>query len=73
MGYLLNGTFVEACDCRLMCPCWTDDEPDDGHCTGLFAWSVDAGSTIDELPVAGLDERAVQLVAHGWLRLSCEW
>ena len=40
MGYLLNGTFVEACDCRLMCPCWTDDEPDDGHCTGLFAWAL---------------------------------
>src|SRR5919107_548878 len=53
MGYLLNGTFVEACDCRLMCPCWTDDEPDDGHCTGLFAWSVDTGSTVDGLQVAG--------------------
>lgn len=53
MGYLLNGTFVEACDCRLMCPCWTDDEPDDGHCTGLFAWSVEDGSTIDGLAVGG--------------------
>jgi hypothetical protein len=53
MGYALNGTFVEACDCRLMCPCWTDDEPDDGHCTGLFAWSLDAGSTIDGLAVGG--------------------
>ena len=53
MGYSLHGTFVEACDCRLMCPCWTDDEPDDGHCTGLFAWSVDPGSTIDTVPVGG--------------------
>jgi hypothetical protein len=53
MGYLLNGTFVEACDCRLMCPCWTDDEPDGGHCTGLFAWTLNPGSTIDELKVAG--------------------
>lgn len=53
MGYKLNGTFVEACDCRLMCPCWTDDEPDDGHCTGLFAWTLDAGSTIDGVAVGG--------------------
>jgi hypothetical protein len=53
MGYLLNGTFVEACDCRLMCPCWTDDEPDDGHCTGLFAWALDPGSSVDGLPVGG--------------------
>ena len=52
-GLALNGTFVEACDCRLMCPCWTDDEPDDGHCTGLFAWSLDAGSTIDGLLAVG--------------------
>ena len=62
MGYKLNGTFVEACDCRLMCPCWTDDEPDDGHCTGLFAWSVGPGSTIDELPVAGA--HVVCVTAH---------
>jgi hypothetical protein len=62
MGYKLNGRFVEACDCRLMCPCWTDDEPDDGHCTGLFAWTLDAGSTVDELPVAGA--RVVCVTAH---------
>ena len=36
-----------------MCPCWTDDEPDDGHCTGLFAWSVGTGSTVDGLEVGG--------------------
>jgi len=62
MGYLLNGTFVEACDCRLMCPCWTDDEPDDGHCTGLFAWTLDAGSTIDGSPVEGA--RVVCVTTH---------
>jgi len=62
MGYLLNGTFVEACDCRLMCPCWTDDEPDDGHCTGLFAWSLDTGSTVDGLAVAGA--RVVCVTTH---------
>jgi hypothetical protein len=62
MGYKLNGTFVEACDCRLMCPCWTDDEPDDGHCTGLFAWTLDTGSTIDGLAVGGA--RVVCVTTH---------
>ena len=45
-----------------MCPCWTDDEPDDGHCTGLFAWSVDTGSTIDGLQVGGA--RVVCVTTH---------
>ena len=62
MGYLLTGEFVEACDCRLMCPCWTDDEPDDGHCTGLFAWTLAGGSTIDGVPVDGA--RVVCVTAH---------
>ena len=62
MGYLLTGQFVEACDCRLMCPCWTDDEPDDGHCTGLFAWTLDDGSTVDGVPVGGA--QVVCVTAH---------
>ena len=62
MGYQLTGEFVEACDCRLMCPCWTDDEPDDGHCTGLFAWTLDDGSTIDGADVEGA--RVVCVTAH---------
>lgn len=63
MGYLLHGMFVEACDCRLMCPCWTDDEPDDGHCTGLFAWTLDATATItDEADGAVVDVGGAQVV-----------
>jgi Protein of unknown function (DUF1326) len=62
MGYQLTGEFVEACDCRLMCPCWTDDEPDDGHCTGLFAWTLAGGSTIDGVDVGGA--RVVCVTAH---------
>lgn len=66
MSYLLTGQFVEACDCRLMCPCWTDDEPDEGHCTGLFAWSLDPGSKIDTLGVGGA--KAVCLTSHAGRR-----
>ncbi|MBL8927331.1 MAG: DUF1326 domain-containing protein [Pseudonocardia sp.] len=62
MSYLLEGRFVEACDCRLMCPCWTDDEPDEGHCTGLFAWDLGPGSTIDGVQVGGA--KVVCLTSH---------
>jgi hypothetical protein len=66
MSYLLEGRFVEACDCRLMCPCWTDDEPDEGHCTGLFAWDLAPGSTIDGVGVGGA--KVVCLTAHAGRR-----
>ncbi|WP_088284836.1 DUF1326 domain-containing protein [Kineosporia sp. A_224] len=62
MDYLLSGDFIEACDCYVVCPCWVDDEPDDGHCTGLFAWTLDAGSVVDGLDVAGL--RVVAVTTH---------
>lgn len=52
MPYSFHGSFVEACDCALICPCWLDDAPDDEHCTGLFAWQVDDGA-IDGVPVGG--------------------
>ncbi|MDL5159923.1 DUF1326 domain-containing protein [Actinomycetospora termitidis] len=51
--YELHGTFIEACDCYVVCPCWVDDEPDEGHCTGLIAWSLAAGSVVAGVPVGG--------------------
>ena len=42
MSYTLTGSFIEACDCFIVCPCWVDEDADDGHCTGLVAWSLDA-------------------------------
>ena len=57
MRYAIAGRFIEACDCTLMCPCWIDDEPDEGHCTGLFAWRIEATdsrpATIDGVDVDG--------------------
>jgi len=47
-GYSLFGTFIEACNCRVVCPCWVDDEPDEDHCTGLFAWTFDNESWIGD-------------------------
>jgi hypothetical protein len=53
MPYEIQGDFIEACDCSLICPCWLDDEPEDGHCTGLFAWRIGPGSVIGGVPVGG--------------------
>lgn len=43
MSYQLSGHFVEACDCTVICPCWVDDDPVGGHCTGLIAWHIESG------------------------------
>lgn len=62
MGYDISGDFIEACDCFVVCPCWVDDDPDGGHCTGLFAWSIGDGSRIDGVDVAGCT--VVSVSAH---------
>jgi Protein of unknown function (DUF1326) len=65
--YEISGTFIEACDCMLICPCWLDDEPDEDHCTGLFAWHIHAG-TINGKAVAG--RRVVSVSTHSGGRRS---
>ena len=63
--YQLTGLFYEACDCYTICPCWLGDDPDDGECTGVFAWDIEQG-TIDGVDVSGL--RAVSVSHHSGLR-----
>jgi hypothetical protein len=58
MSYEMRGMFLEACDCRVVCPCWFDEEPDDGSCTGLIAWHVEQGD-IDAVHVSGLSVASV--------------
>jgi Protein of unknown function (DUF1326) len=41
--YDLKGTFYEACDCEVICPCWAGVPPDMGSCTGLFVWHIFEG------------------------------
>jgi hypothetical protein len=63
--YQFAGAFYEACDCYSICPCWTGSDPDEGQCTGLFAWDIEQGS-IDGTDVAGL--RAVSVSHHTGFR-----
>jgi hypothetical protein len=42
----LTGEFVECCDCYTICPCWANDKPDEDHCSAIYVWTFDEGSTI---------------------------
>lgn len=50
--YFLVGQFFELCDCYTICPCWIGQTPDEGSCTGAFAWSIEQGH-IGGLDVSG--------------------
>jgi hypothetical protein len=60
MAYHLEGRLLEVCDCRVLCPCWIGEDPDNGTCDSLQAWHFDAG-TIEGIDVTG---RTIAMVAH---------
>ena len=60
MAYHLEGRLLEVCDCRVLCPCWIGEDPDNGTCDSVLAYHFDKG-TIDEVDVTG---RTVAIVAH---------
>jgi len=60
MAYHLEGQLLEVCDCRVLCPCWIGEDPDNGTCDSVQAWHFDAGM-IDGVNVAG---RTIAMVAH---------
>lgn len=43
VAYTFRGHFLEACDCQVLCPCWTGEPPDQDVCNGVFAWDVKEG------------------------------
>jgi hypothetical protein len=52
MAYHLEGRLLEVCDCRVLCPCWIGEDPDNGTCESMQAWHFDKG-TIDGIDVSG--------------------
>src|SRR6266567_2796200 len=60
MAYHLEGRLLEVCDCRVLCPCWIGEDPDNGTCDSVLAYRFDAG-TIDGIDVTG---RTIAMVAH---------
>jgi hypothetical protein len=52
MAYRLQGSLLEVCTCKSLCPCWVGEDPDFGDCKSAMAWHFDRG-TIDGLDVSG--------------------
>ena len=52
MSYHLEGRLLEVCDCRVLCPCWIGEDPDNGTCKTIVAYHFDKG-TIGDVDVAG--------------------
>jgi hypothetical protein len=52
MTYKLEGSILEVCDCKVLCPCWIGEAPDNGTCQSAVAYHVDRG-TIDGVDVSG--------------------
>ena len=43
MSYHLEGRLLEVCDCRVLCPCWIGEDPDNDTCESMQAWHFDKG------------------------------
>ena len=56
----LSGSYFEACNCDVACPCVFLSAPTEGECGVLLAWHVDSGRYGD-VPLDGLN---VALAAH---------
>jgi hypothetical protein len=60
MGYKLEGTLLEVCNCDVLCPCWIGENPDNGTCDAAMAWHVERG-TVNGTDVSG---RTICLINH---------
>ena len=60
MSYRLEGSILEVCNCRVLCPCWIGEDPDQGTCDSVLAYHFDRG-VIEGVDVSGL---TLALIAH---------
>ena len=60
MAYHLEGRLLEVCDCRVLCPCWIGEDPDNGTCDSVLAYHFDSGK-VGDVDVTG---RTLALVSH---------
>ena len=56
----LKGTYFEACNCEVACPCVMLGPPSTGECTVLVAWHIDSGA----FGKTNLDGLNIVLAAH---------
>ncbi|AOB30890.1 hypothetical protein AKI39_09570 [Bordetella sp. H567] len=60
MSYHLEGRLLEVCNCKVLCPCWIGEDPDNGTCDTIVAWRIDHG-TVNGVDVGG---NTIAAVAH---------
>lgn len=60
MGYTLEGSLLEVCNCNVLCPCWIGEDPDPGTCDAVNSYHIDKG-TINGIDVSG---KTLSMVAH---------
>jgi hypothetical protein len=51
---------LEVCNCRVLCPCWIGEDPDNGTCNTVIAWRFDEGN-VEGVDVAGT---TIAVIAH---------
>lgn len=56
----LTGTYFEACNCEVACPCVFMNAPTEGECNALVAWHIDKGHFQD----VNLDGLNVAVAVH---------
>lgn len=59
-AWKINGTYFEACNCDVACPCVFLSDPTEGECTALVAWHIDEGA----FNTVNLDGLNVALAVH---------
>ena len=60
MGWTLEGSYFESCNCETTCPCIFLSAPTQGECTVLVGWHITKGSD-DAVSLDGLN---VMLMVH---------
>lgn len=60
MSYHLEGRLLEVCNCKVLCPCWIGEDPDNRTCDTIVAWRIDNGN-VDGIEVGG---NTIASVAH---------
>ncbi|MCL1125829.1 DUF1326 domain-containing protein [Shewanella surugensis] len=53
MSYHIQGSLLEVCTCKVLCPCWVGEDPDFVDCKSAMAWNFEQGN-IDGVDVKGL-------------------
>ena len=53
-SWKIAGSYFEACNCEVACPCVFTSPPTDGECTALIAWHIDQGR-FGEIDLGGLN------------------